>query len=154
MIKTLLAITNDPGADTSHTASWPRYATSATSTWLGWPARDQAQLVLGGELIGRIAAQTCRQPGLSIVYMELLDFDGDEIYFFQRAGAGRPDIRRRAKGYRTSSLIGIVPGRRKATPQPAAWTASSPTETGSSSSPRTTTPSGARTRPNRRHARS
>ena len=33
------------------------------------------------DLISRIIAQTCRQSGLSIVYTELLDFGGDEIYF-------------------------------------------------------------------------
>ena len=46
-------------------------------------AGDEAQLVLGGELIARITAQTCRQSGLSVVYMELLDFGGDEIYFHE-----------------------------------------------------------------------
>ena len=42
---------------------------------------DEAELILSGDLISRIVAQTCRQTGLSIVYTELLDFDGDEIYF-------------------------------------------------------------------------
>jgi hypothetical protein len=32
-------------------------------------------------LISKITAQTCRQSGLSVVYTELLQFDGDEIYF-------------------------------------------------------------------------
>ncbi|MBC7870203.1 MAG: potassium transporter TrkA, partial [Chitinophagaceae bacterium] len=44
-------------------------------------ARDEAQLILVGDLISRIAVQTCRQSGLSVVYTELLDFGGDEIYF-------------------------------------------------------------------------
>lgn len=41
----------------------------------------EAKLVLSGDLIARITVQTCRQTGLSVVYKELLDFDGDEIYF-------------------------------------------------------------------------
>jgi Trk K+ transport system NAD-binding subunit len=40
--------------------------------------------VLGTDLISRITVQTCRQSGLSLVYTELLDFDGDEIYFSEQ----------------------------------------------------------------------
>src|SRR5574342_207185 len=41
---------------------------------------EQAHLVLEGDLISRIMVQTCRQSGLSLVYSELLNFAGDEIY--------------------------------------------------------------------------
>ena len=34
-------------------------------------------------LQSRVIAQCCRQKGLSIVYNDLLDFDGEEIYFFK-----------------------------------------------------------------------
>ena len=34
-------------------------------------------------LQSRIIAQCCRQAGLSLVYNDLLDFDGDEIYFYK-----------------------------------------------------------------------
>ncbi len=34
-------------------------------------------------LQSRIIAQCCRQSGLSLVYNDLLDFDGDEIYFYK-----------------------------------------------------------------------
>jgi len=34
-------------------------------------------------LQSRIIAQCCRQTGLSVVYNDLLDFDGEEIYFFK-----------------------------------------------------------------------
>lgn len=44
---------------------------------------DEVQLLLIGDLIARIAAQTCRQSGLSVVYTELMNFSGDEIYFYQ-----------------------------------------------------------------------
>jgi voltage-gated potassium channel Kch len=42
---------------------------------------DKAYFIQSDELISRITAQTCRQSGLSIIYTELLDFGGDEIYF-------------------------------------------------------------------------
>lgn len=37
--------------------------------------------VVSSDVIARITAQVSRQSGLSAVYQELLDFDGDEIYF-------------------------------------------------------------------------
>ncbi len=40
-----------------------------------------AEIVLVGDAISRIIAQTCRQPGLSNVLIELFDYDGDELYF-------------------------------------------------------------------------
>ncbi len=109
MIKTLLAITNDPHRrETPYTVVTEiRDARNVEVARLA--SRGEARLVLGGQLIGRIAAQTCRQPGLSIVYMELLDFGGDEIYFFED-----PALVGRAFGdaineFRMSSLIGIAP---------------------------------------------
>jgi voltage-gated potassium channel Kch len=42
---------------------------------------EDVQWVLADELIGRITVQTCRGSGLSMVYSELLDFSGNEIYF-------------------------------------------------------------------------
>ena len=50
----------------------------------------EAIYVQGEDLIARVTAQTCRQSGLSVVYTELLDFDGAEIYFKTEPGlAGR-----------------------------------------------------------------
>ena len=43
--------------------------------------RDDVEFVLLGDVIARIAAQTCRQSGLSVVLTELLDFKGNEFYF-------------------------------------------------------------------------
>ena len=42
--------------------------------------------MLGDELIGRITVQSCRQSGLSVVYSELLDFDGDGFAGVPEAG--------------------------------------------------------------------
>ena len=75
--------------------------------------------MLGGELIGRIAAQTCRQPGLSVVYMDLLDFGGDEIYF-----ATVPELAGQAFGdalhaFRESTPDRHRAGRRRDAAQPA-----------------------------------
>ena len=43
--------------------------------------RDNVQTVFTEEIIARVVAQTSRQSGLSVVYTELMNFGGDEIYF-------------------------------------------------------------------------
>ncbi len=44
-------------------------------------ADGRAEVILVQDSISRIIAQTCRQPGLSSVLIELFDYDGDELYF-------------------------------------------------------------------------
>ena len=44
-------------------------------------SHGEVEWIQAGDFIARIIAQTCRQSGLSVVYTELLDFGGDEIYF-------------------------------------------------------------------------
>jgi Trk K+ transport system NAD-binding subunit len=70
--------------------------------------KGHARFVLSEELTGRIIAQTCRCPGLSSVYADLLDFEGDEIYF-----KPEPDLAGKTFGdvlglYEDSSVIGIA----------------------------------------------
>lgn len=63
--------------------------------------------VRAADVIARITAQACRQSGLSAVCQELLDFDGDEIYFHVA-----PELEGRTFGeallaFDTSTVIGI-----------------------------------------------
>jgi len=69
--------------------------------------KDQVEIVLAGDLIARMAAQTCIQSGLSIVYQELLDYGGDEIYFTENPGLTGKTFRDSLFMYETSSVIGI-----------------------------------------------
>ncbi len=43
-------------------------------------SEGNAEVILVQDSISRIIAQTCRQPGLSNVLIELFDYDGDELY--------------------------------------------------------------------------
>lgn len=81
VIKTMLAITNNPNRkkEKYHVVAEIRDPKNMEAARL--VGRDEAELVLVGDLISRITVQTCRQSGLSVVYTELLDFDGAEIYF-------------------------------------------------------------------------
>lgn len=75
----------------------------------------EVELVLVGRLIARIIAQTCRQAGLSTVYNELLDFEGDEIYFQEEPALLGKTFGQALLAYRDSAVIGLCP--REGTPQ-------------------------------------
>jgi voltage-gated potassium channel Kch len=109
VIKTILAITNGPNrrAERYHIVAELRERDSlAVARIVG---RDEAQLVLVGDLIARMIAQTCRQSGLSVVYQELLDFEGDEIYEAEPPAhlVGRP-FRECLFAYDDSTVVGLL----------------------------------------------
>jgi ion channel POLLUX/CASTOR len=86
VIKTVLALTNNPKRRPSSDPRGAYHIVAVIQNPGNLEAahlvgRNEAHFVLGEDLISRITAQTCRQSGLSVVYTELLDFDGDEIYF-------------------------------------------------------------------------
>jgi len=68
---------------------------------------DEVQLILAGDLIARISAQTCRQSGLSIVYTELLDFGGDEIYISPAPSLAGGTFGSILSAFEDSSVMGI-----------------------------------------------
>jgi len=43
--------------------------------------KDETSFLFTQDIIARITAQTSHQPGLSLIYMDLLCYDGDELYF-------------------------------------------------------------------------
>ena len=82
VIKTILALTNNPNRrdDYYHIVTQIRNPKNMVIIKL-LGQHDQVQAVLTSNLIAKVTSQTSRQSGLSVVYMELLNFDGDEIYF-------------------------------------------------------------------------
>ena len=76
--------------------------------------RDQVQAVLTGDLIARVTAQTSRQSGLSTVYTELLNFDGDEIYFTTEPTLMGKTYGGALMAYETSAVMGMKIGDRDA----------------------------------------
>lgn len=69
--------------------------------------RDETIFVLSSDLISRITAQTCRQSGLSVVYSDLLEFDGDEIYFQSEPKLIGKTYRESLFMYETSAVLGV-----------------------------------------------
>lgn len=69
---------------------------------------DEADWVMSKDLISRITVQTSRQSGLSVVFTELLDFEGDEMYFTTQEELVGKTYFEAQLHFRTSSAIGIV----------------------------------------------
>ena len=69
--------------------------------------RDDVEFVLLGDVIARIAAQTCLQSGLSVVITELLDFKGNEFYFSAEPALAGKAFAEAARMYDTSTLCGV-----------------------------------------------
>ncbi len=107
VIKTILAITNNP-----HRRPEPYHVVAEIRSLDNAPlarlvGKGEAQLVLVEDLISRIMVQTCRQAGLSLVYTELLNFGGDEIYFQEEPRLVGKTLGEALFMYEDSCLIGL-----------------------------------------------
>ncbi len=108
VIKTVLALTNNPAR---------RKEPYTIVTQIHDPRNmDVIQMVgvgdcvlplLTGDLIARVIAQTSRQSGLSVVYTELLNFGGDEIYFKHEPGLSGKAYGEILHAYEDSAVLGV-----------------------------------------------
>ena len=80
VIKVILAITNHPDRRPEPFHIIAEIREKRNSEVARIVGKDELELIETGEVVSRIIAQTCRQSGLSVVYTELMDFGGDEIY--------------------------------------------------------------------------
>ncbi|MCC6559807.1 MAG: potassium transporter TrkA, partial [Xanthomonadales bacterium] len=108
VIKSVLAITNNPErkAEPYHIVGEIRDEKNLEAAAL--VGNGEAIYVQGEDLIARVTAQTCRQSGLSVVYTELLDFDGAEIYFKEEPALVGKSYREALGAYEESALIGLM----------------------------------------------
>jgi len=108
VIKTLLAITNNPDrhAKKYHIVTQIRNQKNLNVLKMVG-ANDTVQAVLTGDLIARVVAQTSRQSGLSVVYTELMNFGGDEIYFKHEPALAGKTYGDALLAYEDSSVMGI-----------------------------------------------
>jgi voltage-gated potassium channel Kch len=68
----------------------------------------EAVFVYTSDLIARITAQTCRQSGLSVIYSNLIQFEGDEIYFQEQEDLHGKTYKEILGKYDTSSILGFL----------------------------------------------
>ncbi|MBC7861912.1 MAG: potassium transporter TrkA, partial [Bacteroidia bacterium] len=107
VIKSILAITNNPNRKDGkyHIVAEIRDEENMEAAEL--VSNNEAVLVLAGDLIARVTAQTCRQSGLSVVYTELLDFDGAEIYFANEKTLVGKSYKEGVNAFEDSAVMGI-----------------------------------------------
>lgn len=108
VIKSVLALTNNPNRRSEPYHIVTQLLDQKNMDVIEMLAeQDIVQPILSTDVIARVVAQTSRQSGLSIVYTELMNFEGDEIYFAQE-----PDLSGKTYGeallaFETSTLMGI-----------------------------------------------
>ena len=112
VIKTLLALTNAPDRRPEPYHIVAELHDSHNMEVAQMVGKDEVEFVLLGDLIARIVAQTCRQSGLSTVFIELLDFGGDEIYMREEPSLIGKRVGEALFAYETSTIIGIQPAGR------------------------------------------
>lgn len=107
VIKSILALTNNPARQKEPyhiVAEISKHENREVAEMIG---SGEVTLVHTEDLISRVIAQSCRQSGLSIVYTELLDFDGDEIYFQKETGLTGKSFKDAVMSYEDSTVIGL-----------------------------------------------
>lgn len=108
VIKSILALTNNPERrkEDYHIVAELREDKNMEAGEL--VGGQEASLILSSDLIARVTAQTCRQSGLSVVYTELMDFDGAEIYFNEEAKLVGKTYRQTIDAYEDSAVMGFM----------------------------------------------
>jgi voltage-gated potassium channel Kch len=107
IIKTIVAIVTNPErreAPYHITAEMEDKKNFEVAKMVG---KDEVELILSDEIISRIMVQTSRQSGLSVVYIELMDFGGDEIYFMEEESLIGKTFREILFAYEDSAIMGI-----------------------------------------------
>lgn len=107
IIKTLVAIVTNP-----ERRSEPYHITAEIESKKNFEVakmvgKDEVELILSDEIISRIMVQTSRQSGLSVVYIELMDFGGDEIYFAEEDAIVGRTFRDVLFMYEDSCIMGL-----------------------------------------------
>lgn len=112
VIKIILAIINHPARrqEPYHVIAEIRNPRNADVARI--VGKDELELIQTGEIVARIIAQTCRQSGLSVVYTELMDFGGDEIYLKSFPSLSGKTYGELLSLFSKNTLMGIrVPGK-------------------------------------------
>jgi len=106
VIKTLLALGNR-----EFRGARPPVVTSVADTRNLVPARlaggPQAVVIDADDLAARLVVQTCRQAGLSVVFSDLLDFAGHELYFRSEPGLTGAAYGDTLHAFETATTIGL-----------------------------------------------
>ncbi len=104
VLKTILALTGRPDRREEPYRIVAEVRDAASADIARLIAGHEVHLLLGDDLVARIIAQTSRQSGLSTVYLELLDFAGDEFHVVEM-----PELTGRTFGDAVALAEGAIP---------------------------------------------
>jgi voltage-gated potassium channel Kch len=107
-IKTTLALTNNPNRPEGEISIVGEIHDPANLNVAHMVGKDEAQWILPLETISKLTVQTCRQSGLSRVYADLLQFEGDEMYFTEQPSLVGLTYLECQMRFPTSTVVGIV----------------------------------------------
>jgi ion channel POLLUX/CASTOR len=107
VIKTLLGIMNIPRDDDKPYHIVAEIQEGKTLDIVKIIAGDQVETLLTNDIISKIIVQTCRQSGLSSVYMDLFDFSGNEIYVLPESTLVGKTYGEILLAYNNAAVIGI-----------------------------------------------
>jgi voltage-gated potassium channel Kch len=111
VIKTVLAITNHPNRHAGPFHIVAELRDPKNDEIARVIGKDEVEWIQVGNLVARIIAQTCRQSGLSVIYTELLDFGGDEIYFSAQVALEGRTYAEALKCFEKNAVMGISDGK-------------------------------------------
>ncbi|MDD3875194.1 MAG: hypothetical protein PHT69_01085 [Bacteroidales bacterium] len=106
-IKTILAITNTPDRRKTPYHIVAEIKEEKNIEVAQMVGKSEVELILTDDVIARIMVQTSRQSGLSIVYTELMDFDGAEIYFNNEKALVGKTFGESLFAYEDSAVMGL-----------------------------------------------
>jgi voltage-gated potassium channel Kch len=109
VLKTVLAVTNHPDRVAGHRLHIVAEVQSEKNLEsIRIVGKGEVQWIRVDDFVSRMIAQTCRQSGLSVVYTELLDFSGDEVYFFSHPSLVGKTYRQALFRFERNSVAGLL----------------------------------------------
>lgn len=109
VVKTVLALMRfDPGLERLRVTA--EFTDGESAKAISRATGGRLGVVVSSDVIARVTAQVCRQSGLSAVFQELLDFDGDEIYFHADPALVGRSFGDAIAAYPEASAIGLAAG--------------------------------------------
>lgn len=107
-VKTLLAIRAAQKTDPTPAPIIAEVGSRATGQSLEALIGSQLVTICSDDIVAELTAQACRQRGLAGVFREMLDFDGDEVYFAEFPELTGAPYRAAQLAFDNCSVMGIV----------------------------------------------
>ena len=107
VVKAVLSVRSlDPGFERAHVVA--ELENAGHGRTLRTLTEGRIVTIQADEVIARVTAQACHQAGLSAVFRDLLDFDGDEIYFTRVPELDGHPYREVLHAFATATPIGWI----------------------------------------------